>query len=308
MGRWIQGGARHLARRVLVAFVLALPCGAPHARPPSGPSVLAQDRAVLGALSKQYGTSSAVLAHLDLTAPFRTRSPWMLVVAQELPHPSRSPDDIDAFRAVSVCFVKGEVPDCSEQAVQDGFKARGFDLAASPPGTGTRPFYHLLDSRIVFRGPARTKPLLLLKACSWHGVDGSCARSTLLYDYDHAADRFRLVFLGVEGTNNNQETRFMESGPLRGDVVAVYPTSNAPYTYFVDVYRPDAVGRYVSTLHFRGRTGYGDHNPLAVIDSEMPEILGRLGDWKRGDALPAPAQMPQGCRRLMLRDGVEWCD
>lgn len=94
---------------------------------------------------------------------------------------------------------------------------------------------------------------------------------------------------------------------MRGDTIAAYPTPAAPYTYFVDLYRPDAGGKYVQALHLRGRTGHGDGNPLAVTDSEMPEILRRLGAWKPGDALQIPPSMPDGCRRLYLRKGVEWC-
>ena len=55
------------------------------------------------------------------------------------------------------------------------------------------------------------------------------------------------------------------------------------------------------------KTVYGDGNPLAVIDSEMPEILLRLHLRRPGDPLPVPPAMPATCHRLEMRDGVEWC-
>jgi len=51
--------------------------------------------------------------------------------------------------------------------------------------------------------------------------------------------------------------------------------------------------QYGRILRYRGLTGYSDGNPLAVADSEMPEILRRLGLWQPGEPLPVPAT----CRR-----------
>ena len=150
-------------------------------------------------------------------------------------------------------------------------------------------------------------PVLSFKACSLHGGNGSCGISTFLFVYDKAADRFRIAFSNMTGSNNNEETRFVESGPLQGDVVVATPPSNAPFGYTVEVYRPAPGGNYVRILRYRGRTSYDDGNPLPVIDSEMPALLKRLRHWKAGDALPIPPAMPAGCMRLFLRKGVEWC-
>jgi hypothetical protein len=90
-------------------------------------------------------------------------------------------------------------------------------------------------------------------------------------------------------------------------VIVDYPTGHAPYPYWIEVYAPRASEEYAQILRYRGRTRYGDHNPLAVADSEMPEILKRLGFWKPGDALPVPSRKPEGCNQLVLRDGEEWC-
>jgi hypothetical protein len=90
-------------------------------------------------------------------------------------------------------------------------------------------------------------------------------------------------------------------------VIVVYPTEHAPYTYWVEVYRAGESGQYVRILRYRGRTGYGDGNQLAVADSEMPELLRHLGLWQPGDALPVAVHLPQGCSHLFMGQGEEWC-
>ncbi|MBV9888065.1 MAG: hypothetical protein JO119_16100 [Acidobacteria bacterium] len=127
-------------------------------------------------------------------------------------------------------------------------------------------------------------------------------------DYDPKADKFRSVFFNISGRNNNQECRFVKSGPLLGRVIAVYPTTDPPFTYFVEIYKRADEGNYSRMLRYRGKTGYGDANSLPVIDSEMPEILRRFGLWKAGDPLPIPPRMPKGCTRLVLRKSIEWCE
>jgi len=161
----------------------------------------------------------------------------------------------------------------------------------------------------VHAGRGETVPLLWFQACSLRGANGSCSISTFLFAYDRRKDRFRSVFFNITGRNNNQETRFVESGPLQGAVIVANPANKAPYTYDVEVHRQSSPGdEYARVLKYRGRTGYGDGNPLPVIDSEMPEILRRLGLWKTGDALPVPPRMPAECKRLAMRRGVEWCE
>jgi hypothetical protein len=90
-------------------------------------------------------------------------------------------------------------------------------------------------------------------------------------------------------------------------VIVDNPTENAPYTYWIEVYRAGDSAQYGRILRYRGLTGYSDGNPLAVTDSEMPEILHRLGSWKPGDPLPVPAHLPKGCHDLFMRHGEEWC-
>ncbi|MGH8216356.1 MAG: hypothetical protein ACREPZ_11785 [Rhodanobacteraceae bacterium] len=161
---------------------------------------------------------------------------------------------------------------------------------------------------VVFAGPGRARPLLMLKTCSAHGLNGSCDIRTALFAYAREKDSFRQVFVNDSGgSNNNQAARFVEHGPLQGDVIADYPTDHAPYAYWIEVYAPGRSGQYARILRYRGHTGYGDGNPLAVADSEMPEILDKLGLWKPSDSLPVPARTPQACGLLVLRRGEEWC-
>jgi len=167
--------------------------------------------------------------------------------------------------------------------------------------------YHLFAGTVVYAGQNKSSPLLFLKVAGAVSGDGDCEIATTLYKYDQGTDRFVRVFQNLTGRNNNQATRFVESGPLQGDVIVDNPTENAPYTYWIEVYRAGDSGQYGRILRYRGLTVYSDGNPLAVADSEMPEILRRLGLWRPGDPLPVPPHLPKGCRDLFMRHGEEWC-
>lgn len=266
--------------------------------------VTAIDQAVISKLSVQFGIHSKVVTHLDLTQPFQTRSPWALVVAKQ-PDEESSVEDGAGNRigAVSFCFVENGDPDCSEETLLAKYREEKVSFV---PGEPT--FHELLASDVVFSGQGKTLPLLKIKSCMNRGANGNCGVSTFLFAYDRKADGFRVVFFNMTGRNNNEETRLVESGPLLGRVIVASPTSDAPFTYFVDVYKRTSDSAYSRELRYRGHTGYGDGNPLAVIDSEMPETLRRLGLWKPGDALPVPPRMPGACTRLVMRNGVEWCE
>ena len=249
-------------------------------------AVQAQDRAVIANLRAQFGIKAKVIKHVDLTEPFQTKVPWRLVVAKQADEESKVVDvSGDPIGAVYVCFVENGWPDCSRAEA---------------------PFYELFAAGIVFAGPEKTLPLVSVRACGSRGANGNCGVSTLLFDYDRMARKFRVVFSNRMGRNNNEEARFVESGPLLGSVLIVYPTNNAPFTYFVEVHKRAAGGDYTLTMKYRGSTGYGDGNRLAVIDSQMPETLRRLGLWNVGDPLPEPPRLPRGCN-VVLRNGVAWC-
>ncbi len=267
------------------------------------------DQVVVSKLSSLYGINSKVIAHVDLTRPFDTKSQWTLVIGKQPDEESTATDGLgEPVGAVSVCFVKDAVPNCSDAVFLE--KCREQKVAVVP---GERPFYELSASKLVYPGPGKT--LLMIKASTRSGANGSHGIFTVLFDYDRKADGFRVGFFNVTGSNGNQETRFIETGPLLGAVLVADPYGGAPpptrvnpYGYSVEVYKRDAAGRYARVLAYRGRTSYGDGNPLAVIDSEMPETLHRLGLWKPGDVLSVPLRMPAGCTRLVMRKGVEWCE
>jgi hypothetical protein len=262
------------------------------------------DPAVISKLSAQFGINSKVIVHLELAQTFQTKSRWSLVVAKQ-PDEESSVEDGGGNRigAVSLCFVENDEPDCSEEMFLAKYREEKVSFVSGEPT-----FHELIASDVVFSGPGRTLPLLRIKSCMNRGANGNCGVSTFLFAYDRKAERFRVVFFNMTGRNNNEETRVVENGPLLGSVIVAYPTGDAPFTYFVEVYKRTSDSEYSLALRYRGHTGYGDGNPLAVIDSEMPETLRRLGLWKTGDALPVPPRMPGGCTRLVMRKGVEWCE
>lgn len=262
------------------------------------------DRAVISKVSSQFGINSRIITHLDLTQPFQTKSRWTLVAVKQPDEESSAEDGVGNRRgAISLCFVQNSEPDCSEEMFLAKYREAKISFDYGPG-----PFYELFTSGVVFAGPGKTLPLLRIKTCTMSGANGNCGVSTFLFAYDRKADAFRVVFFNMMGRNNNQEARFVENGPLLGSVIAAYPTNDAPFVYFVEVYRRISDGEYSRVLRYRGNTRYGDGNPLAVIDSEMPETLRRLGLWKTGNALPVPPRMPKRCTRLVMRKGVEWCE
>ena len=252
------------------------------------------DRAAIAALSRQGITKPKVISHIDLTQPFATTTQWTFVAVQE---GGKSPTEWEDQQPIHVCLVKANDPNCSEKFYkQSGKEDPWFDTP-----------YHHSATKVVYAKQNKSNPLLFLQLCGAEGINGNCGIATALYRYDNGADRFVRVFLNLTGRNNNENTRFVESGPLQGDLIADVPTENAPYAYWIEVYRANESGRYAQVLRYRSCTHYGDGNPLAVADSEMPAILIHFGLWKPGDAPPAPAHMPKGCTRLYMRSGEEWC-
>jgi hypothetical protein len=246
------------------------------------------DRLVIASLSHRGVTKPKVVSHIDLTEPFGTETQWTFVVVQDGGHPI---PDFEDHGPIFLCLVKAASPDCAQHFYQQ---------ADDMP-------HNLFAGRVVYANQNKSSPLLFLKVGGEVSGNGNCEVATALYMYDKTSDRFIRVFHNLTGRNNNQVTRFVESGPLQGDVIVDDPTENAPYTYWIEVYRAGDSGRYGRVLRYRAVTGYSDGNLLAVADSEMPEILHRLGLWQPGDPLPAPAHLPQGCSHLFMRHGEEWC-
>ena len=258
--------------------------------PPRG----ASSEAIAEAMKAQGIKEPEVLLYTNLMTEFRTSSVWSLAAIRE--NVSNDPDWVD-HGPFFICFLKGQSSECA--------------IGTGAPATlklkdDTNPF-DLYEVRVVQASPDGQNPRLLVKTCTEPSGDGSCGIHTTLYAYDKAADRFDTIFNNVTGHNRNQKTRFVESGPMQSDIIVNYPTDDAPYTYWVEVHRQQSDGRYTQILKYRGKTGYNDGNALAVADSEMPEILRRLGKWKQGDPLPVPPKMPGSCASIYLEGTVEWC-
>jgi hypothetical protein len=259
------------------------------------------DHAALAAVSAVDHASAQVVDHRNLTAAFGTRSDWTLVVVGRALEDSRvtQADDADDH-PISICLVRETAPDCSQDKFRAWYRSRDPVYANQ-----NHLFFEYFKSRVVHPGEGRA--LLNLELCTQHAFNGDCGVSTFLLAYDRRNDRFRVVLGSVVGRNNNQETRYIDHGPLRGAVVVAEPTVRAPFVYSIEVHRPAADGTYRLALQYRGRTGYEDGNPLPVIDSEMPTILSHFGVRKPGDPPPMPPVLPEGCSRLQVRRGVEWC-
>ena len=133
--------------------------------------------------------------------------------------------------------------------------------------------------------------------------------STQLVTYDVEGDVFRRVYGDSTGHNNNEEIRFITEGPLRGSVISAESQEHPPYGYWIEVNRLTPTGAYRQVLRYRSATLYNDGNPLAVIDSEMPNIERRLGLWKPGNPIPTPIRDGghKSCLKPILRHTELWC-
>jgi hypothetical protein len=221
--------------------------------------------------------SVAADTRIGLTKPFHTASQWSLSVSQDPPGEDSVPG------LIHVCFIHKEKPTCPELGEYNVFE----------------------NALPVYPTKASKAPLLVLRTSASWGSGRTLG--TKIWAYRRSADTFELVFANETGGNNNQETRLVTSGKLAGDIIVVTPPQRAPFAYGITVYRPSLQQRYVKILEYRGRTRENDGNPLAVIDSEMPEILRRLHLAKPGDPLPSPLRRPPGCDALILRNGIEDC-
>lgn len=287
---------------VLLALGIFLPSVAAATTPLPKEEV---EQATIAAMPAWHGQKATILKYLDLTRPFDTVSPWALVVAQK-PNPPAEPD-LEDHGPIAVCLVKVLTPHCMGKYPLHGRWLEWYAKYGSYLSWYVTA-YDLDTAGVVYASKDKTRPLLLLKTYSARSGDGNSNIRTVLFDYDRQEDRFHQVFDHLSGgSNNNQAARFVEHGPLQGDVIVDYPTSNAPFAYWIEVYAPGKTGQYARILRYRSHTHYGDGNPLPVADSEMPAIMERLGLWRPGDALPVPQPLPANCGRLVLNRGEEWC-
>jgi hypothetical protein len=161
---------------------------------------------------------------------------------------------------------------------------------------------YLIEARIV--RPRADRPLLLMQVASQHSLNGDQRLATVVLAYDQEQGSFTPVYEKQVNKNNNQEIRYIADGPLMGAIISAEPTDDAPFGFWITVDRLGPTGGYKQVLRFRSATRYDDHNPLAVIDSEMPGILLRLGIWRPGMKLPLPADK---CAKPHLIGQELWC-
>ena len=237
-----------------------------------------------------------VIRSIDLTGPFGTRSAWQFEASQGPPVDDVDGSDEKAPGAVAICLRKGGSGVC-DPALNGHMRASvDDDLFAEA--------HELERADIVHpRGPAKP-PLLLVVTGNLHSANGDQLVRVRAVAYSQATDQFVRAYDHATGRNNNQEIRYMPGGLLAGDIVAVEPTQDAPFGYWVSVSAPGSDGLYREVLRYRSETHYGDGNTLAVIDSEMPATLRHLGLWQPGSALPLPADP---CPRPHLVGMVLWC-
>jgi hypothetical protein len=272
-----------MTRPPLTSLLILLPLWAAAAPLPAASRI---DAAVLAA------APGRIVTRLDLTAPFAARTPWTFVAVQA--PPTTDPfDKTELPGPITFCLVHDVSPDCAGPA----FPPQAGQTRAQWQDSDN---HRVLDARIA-------AGRLLLAAQSAPSGDGDRLLSNFVLSYDRTSDTVVGAFANATPRNNNQQTRLVEAGPLAGDIIVDEPTQNAPFTYFITVYAQAKPGRYETRLRYRGKTVYGDGNKLAVIDSEMPEILQRLHVRHAGDPLPVPPVMPAACHALEMRGGVEWC-
>ena len=244
-------------------------------------------------------TSEApVNINLDLAKPFDARSPWHFKATQE-PNALDNNTGEDEPGLVHLCLQENPLASCEPWTVKPRSADPGYAEAWAPR--------YFTDVTVVQVDATKT-PLLLLRLASLHSGDGDQLIYTQLLAYDRAADRFRLAYAYDTGHNNNQEVRFIASGPMQGDIISVEPTENAPFGYWVTVSAPTPTLTYKQVLHYRSATHYGDGNHLAVIDAEMPNIQRHLGLWHPGEPLPLPVSPDDVCPKPHLVKQVLWCN
>jgi hypothetical protein len=241
-------------------------------------------------------TTSSVISNIDLSGPFSTREAWRFVATQGPPvdglYDEKEPGEIQ------LCLRAAPSEPCDPQLLN------ALRADSSPNDSYTQA--HYLDAvKIVYPRGSADQPLLFVQTASLHAGNGSQLVLTQVLAYENSQNRFVRIYQYTTGTNNNDEVRYISSGRLKGDVISVDPTENAPYGYWVTVNVLTPQYTYKTVLRYRSATHYRDNNPLPVIDSEMPNIEQRLGYWKSGMALPLPSG---ACPRPRLIRMELWCN
>jgi hypothetical protein len=221
---------------------------------------------------------ATTVSSTDLSESFRTKAKWEFVIRQDPPQETGG-DTVPG--SLHFCFVNESAQSCFNS-----------------------PLNVLGSSQIENPTPTSREPLVVVEVVDGVSLTGS-GRSTLIWAYNFKTDQFDQIFDHTVGHNTNGEIRVITNGPLAGDVVIDTAGQHAPYRYDITIYRLEN-SQYREILRYAGNSKYNDGNPLPVIDAEMPEIERRLHFLKPGDPLPTPARTQ--CRKLELRNGIEWCE
>jgi hypothetical protein len=274
-----------------VVFLLSLLVSAPARAQTPAPNGRA------GNADDADSVEGAVISNIDLSGPFATREAWRFIATQG---PPVAGDDTasggEEPGRIQLCLRAAYSAPCDPQLLNA--------LDATSSARFTQPHYLNAVNTVYPRGSA-DQPLLFVQTASLHAGNGSQLVLTQMLAYKNSQNRFARIYQYTTGTNNNEEVRYISSGRLQGYIISVDPTENAPYCYWVTVNVLTPQYTYKTVLRYRSATHYGDNNPLAVIDSEMPNIEGRLGYWNSGMALPLP---PSACPRPRLIRMELWCN
>jgi hypothetical protein len=238
-------------------------------------------------------TTSSVVSNIDLSGPFATREGWRFIATQGPLAVGASGSGADEPGEIQLCLRATPSAPCDPEL-------QNAPRAAVP---GDEPHY-LKAVKIVYPRGSADQPVLFVQTASVHSGDGNQLVFTQVLAYKNSQNLFGRIYQYTTGTNNNEEVRYITSGKLMGDIISVDPTDN-PYGYWVTVNALTPQYTYKTVLRYRSATHYGDNNPLAVIDSEMPNIEQRLGYWKSGMALPLPSG---ACLRPHLIRMELWCN
>ena len=243
--------------------------------------------------------TSSVISNIDLSRPFSTLETWHFIAIQG---PPVSGDDTasggEEPGKIQLCLRAAPAAPCDPQ-LQNALRvpSSGNDFFAQP--------HYLNAVKIVYPRGNADQPVLLVQTASMHSGDGDQLVLTQVLAYENSQNRFVRIYQYTTGRNRNEEVRYINSGRLKGDTISVDPTENAPYGYWVTVNVLTPQYTYKRVLRYRSATRYGDNNPLAVIDSEMPNIERRLGYWKPGMPLPLPSG---ACPNPRLIHMELWCN
>jgi hypothetical protein len=229
---------------------------------------------------------------IDLTGPFHTRTPWRFTATQGPAVKDFVDDGGTEPGEIRLCLSHDGAQGC-EPALLGILGHSDTDSYSGP---------HFLKKAEIDQPDAR--PLLLIQSAGLPSGDGDYGIETSAFRYDRRQDRFISAYEHGSEHNRNGNVRYVTDGPLRGDFISVDATEDAPFGYWVVVNRLGADDTYHAVLRYRSATHYGDGNPLAVIDSEMPNIEERLGLWRPGRPLPLP---PGPCVKPHLKEKALWC-